>query len=90
MYEGRKFSVILRDAKTREKRIVDGGVFGETTLFQWTEGNYGCDCNRANEFDNGTLYDADEPCGEGRYILEAFVFSPGGDDENIVRPENVG
>lgn len=38
--------------------------------YLWSEGNYGCDCNRAAFFaDAGGEDDIDCSCGEGRYSI---------------------
>lgn len=40
------------------------------TRWWWTEGNGGCDCNRAREFGHEPPY----PCTETRYKLERLEF----------------
>ena len=35
--------------------------------FHWTDGNYGCDCNRAMFFSGD--HEADVPCGDERFSV---------------------
>jgi hypothetical protein len=63
----------IRKNETGEvRRYADEWEEGGAYLFQWTEGNYGCDCNRAIFFERvaGNELEWDEPpCGEGRYSV---------------------
>jgi len=46
--------------------------------FWWTEGNGACDCNRGDFFERaGGNEDADEPCGDSRYLVMRFLLSDG-------------
>ncbi|HEX9812083.1 MAG TPA: hypothetical protein VGA88_08365 [Burkholderiales bacterium] len=65
------YKVLLRNNYTSEERWVnydmpwDGG-----SVFLWTEGNYGCDCNRHLFFERafGREPDDDEHvCGDEKY-----------------------
>jgi hypothetical protein len=40
-------------------------------VFQWTDGNYGCDCNRAIFFENagGTVNEGEDECGTGVFSI---------------------
>lgn len=43
----------------------------ELVRFMWTEGNYGCDCNRALFFAHAAgEEDPDVACGEGLYSVQ--------------------
>jgi hypothetical protein len=50
----------------------------EGILFQWTEGNYGCDCNRARFFARAAEEDdPDVPCGDTyRVVSPAWLRDP--------------
>ena len=46
------YSVVITDTQTGETRtrhIVDQ-PWNDATAFWWTDGNFGCDCNRSAEF----------------------------------------
>lgn len=63
--------VRLRDTTTGEERDVSFPVMEE--LF-WTDGDFGCDCNRALVFAwaGGEHADVDDvTCGEGRFEIVA-------------------
>jgi hypothetical protein len=73
------FVVHIRSAETGEVRsFVDDAEWNEGPSFGWTEGNFGCDCNRGlqffgSEFDFDSM-DDDEcdkltPCGHSRYAV---------------------
>ncbi len=49
------------------------------SFFWWTEGNMSCDCNRKVLFHRakGEECEFNQPCGDGRYVIEKFVL-PGG------------
>jgi hypothetical protein len=46
------YKVCIVELATGETRIHDMGdiPWGEASVFWWTEGNFGCDCNREWEF----------------------------------------
>lgn len=53
----------------------DGGSW-----FYWTEGNYGCDCNRYLSFERAGGSDPaidDAVCGRGAYLVVEFRFFDG-------------
>lgn len=55
---------------------------GENSWFWWSEGNYGCDCNRflAFERSGGENPDMDDEriqCGHGAYQVVRFEFPDG-------------
>ena len=45
---------------------------GSLFLYAWTEGNFGCDCNRAQIFARALGKDApeDPPCGEEQFVVQ--------------------
>jgi hypothetical protein len=52
---GMTYSVAIRKNETGEVRICEMEVpWGETSLFWWTEGNFGCDCNRELLFERAS------------------------------------
>jgi len=63
-----------------------------TALYQWTDGNYSCDCNRALFFARaaGDESPADPPCGEAAFLVqlrdaetgEILLDEPAGDLEH--------
>jgi hypothetical protein len=63
---------------------------GYWNLFWWTEGNAGCDCNRAIFFLGLDSEDPDNYCGSDRFIiLKAEVRDVGGDSWEDVTSETV-
>ena len=66
------YKVALRNNATGEVRLIpyeynwgdpDDGTSGEASHFLWTEGNYGCDCNRALWFYDWGPESEDRECG---------------------------
>lgn len=42
------YQVLIRNNATGEERLYQYDFdWGDSSLFLWTEGNYGCDCNRS-------------------------------------------
>jgi len=41
----------------------------QTVKFHWTDGNYGCDCNRHIFFHKSDADDSDIVCSKGRYLV---------------------
>lgn len=90
------YRVLLKHIPTGEVVEVDHGeVWGDSADYLWTDGNWGCDCNRALLFARakGLPEPAERPCGEDRYIairaigpdgwtceLEDENWTPGADD----------
>lgn len=70
------YAVVLRENATGIERRIEGedvpaGPWSEWEWF-WTQGNYGCDCNRELIFkrhDPEAPDVADVECGESRYTL---------------------
>ncbi len=66
---------------------------GSGSIWWWTEGNGGCDCNRALFFKTAGAEDNeddDTPCGESLYRIK-FIELPDGtriDVDAEIRPEN--
>lgn len=90
--DGSRYMVVIRDAQTGEMRQCDQGeiVWQDSSRYWWMEGNMECDCNREQEFRNGTpVVDAVPVCGSRRYTIEHFVFNPGQPSEFLARPETL-
>lgn len=74
-----QYAVLLHSYMTGRRYVVFpfAGPFDHHALFWWTEGNMGCDCNRAilcgEDLDND-----DPPCGESRYSVLAVVEATSG------------
>jgi hypothetical protein len=72
------FKVLLRHNPTGEERLVDGyGPWDDGAEFLWTEGNYGCDCNRALHFYNWSEDADDRECGDVEFTAVKAVLSDG-------------
>jgi len=71
-----KTIVLIKKVDTQEIRKYDGGEYPylNTAIFQWSEGNYSCDCNRSLFFDYANDGDGegewDIPCSEGLFIVQ--------------------
>lgn len=54
---------------------IDEATNRQRNIWVWTEGNFGCDCNRGDFFAQaGGEEDPDEPCGNGKYtVLKAIL-----------------
>jgi hypothetical protein len=74
--------VHLLDTMTGERAVFhsksemdDPDNLGEFADFIWREGNYSCDCNRADFFAEAKreTEEVDHPCGHGRYVVEKIV-----------------
>ena len=60
------YKVAIRKNETGEIRVVEHeSEWEDHHIFLWTEGNYGCDCNREGFFTHGEEWP--EECSEGRY-----------------------
>lgn len=65
-----QYELVLRDEKTNKEVTADGELgFGNQKTwredyFWWTEGSFGCDCNRSSYFFSETVWDEIEewPC----------------------------
>ncbi|TWB15579.1 hypothetical protein [Nitrospirillum bahiense] len=72
------YTVVMRENQTGETRLclLDDIDWGEHSVYWWTDGNFGCDCNRRWEFQRagGEAEDAASPCGHGAYTaVEAIL-----------------
>lgn len=67
---------VIKNTETGEvRRWPTGETWSATTEYGWTDGNYGCDCNRSVFFAQAldadlALADAEvAECGEGVYLV---------------------
>lgn len=73
--------VEIRNNQTNEIRVIDS----DASVFMWEEGNYSCDCNRAQFFFNACDDDSvadDIPCSEGLFSVRMV-----GDDGIVIYDE---
>jgi hypothetical protein len=85
------YKVLLRCNATGEERwAVMGGVWDEAAEFMWTEGNFGCDCNRHLFFERaaGRETAEDRKCGEDAYFA-ICVELPDGTRHDLDEPPNI-
>ncbi|MGC3959585.1 MAG: hypothetical protein QM813_17045 [Verrucomicrobiota bacterium] len=65
------YKVAIRDNDTDEIRLyeMEGCDWEDGSLFFWTDGNFGCDCNRRDLFLRaaGIEPDDESPCGNVAY-----------------------
>ena len=66
---------LLETATGRRAVYRDEYAWRETLEFQWSEGNYGCDCNRSLFFHRALNIDEpeDPACGENAFKVEKIV-----------------
>ena len=82
-WSGPTYPIAVKDTETGEVRRMDFPLYGhdrgtkpEDNLFWWSEGNFGCDCNRGDVFHDigGEERDDEAQCGHGRYLVNAGEF----------------
>ena len=81
------YKVAIKNNATGEIRFKSmDGEWDAVAEYQWTEGNYSCDCNLDNFFCHDDE-DADETCGETRYTP---LYAVTGDKRVEISRERVG
>ena len=70
-----KYSVPIRNNDTGETRVYQSDEeWDEGTVYQWSEGNYGCDCNRALLFERAISSDEtaawEQDCGDSMFSVD--------------------
>lgn len=69
------YNAVIIDTETGGKRIIQIDFeWNESSEFWWTDGSFGCDCNRGKLF-YGSEYDS--PCGISRFFVERVVLDDG-------------
>ena len=59
--------ILIEEVATGVRLWYDEGEYYDNILFQWEEGNYSCDCNRAWFFARaGKKPEFDVPCGDDK------------------------
>ena len=79
------YDVVIRKTDTGEVRrctMEDLDWFkddGADDFYWWTEGNFGCDCNRERIFQRAANEEESEnpECGETRYVVERVILPNG-------------
>lgn len=68
------YLVHITDTQTGEQRVrtmdldwIDGSAYW------WSDGNFGCDCNRADVFEDNANECVERPCGHGRYVVRCVT-----------------
>lgn len=81
---GAGYKVLIRNNETGEERFVDFTVpWEEHHNYLWTEGNYGCDCNRHLFFERAIGVEPDdEKCGDEKYSA-LYALLPDGTQEPL-------
>lgn len=76
-YDWFEIDVHLRRAADGEVRVCRDRAIRDGWKFQWSDGNYGCDCNRYLYFERAGGVeppdDDDRPCTEGQYVIDRIV-----------------
>lgn len=68
-------TVILLDTETQQKHEVIQG-YHEAFEYLWTEGNFGCDCNRGIFCKVYSICDDDPRCGSTRFKIVECIKVP--------------
>lgn len=68
------YVVRIRNNSTGEIRPWDSGLDYDPAchdgfIYHWTEGNFGCDCNRSNFFHRNDEHDYSDECGNDGYTV---------------------
>ena len=76
------YRVAIRNNKTQEVRMREIDMpWGEGSLFWWTDGNFGCGCNRELEWrrakEKSVELESGEYCSNGRFSVLYAELSDG-------------
>lgn len=73
------YNVIIRKNSTGEVRSYRHDYsWDDSTEFMWSEGNYGCDCNRHSFFCEAAAQErTDWPCGVEEYAIPHIELDDG-------------
>jgi hypothetical protein len=81
------YNVLIYDRLTNEQRTFrNESPLAEHSVFHWSDGNYGCDCNRHIFFCRAADQDAPEDvaCGDDRFVIDEIRL----DDGSVVYRED--
>ena len=83
--------VYLRDTRTGEAAVYEdhADLSDNQWLWQWTEGNYGCDCNRFIFLREGTGLDDEMECSIGKPANLIVIDKVEKDGESMALPGNM-
>lgn len=77
-----RYDVQMRDNLTGEERLVPMEMeWHDSSLFWWTDGNFGCDCNRGIVFAGDDDAADDVPCGDTRFTAIKAIFPDDSEQE---------
>jgi hypothetical protein len=81
------YQVLIRNNATGEERLyTDEHDWNDVGDYIWTEGNYGCDCNRSIFFGRAAGLEPEEvdlaECGESAFSIP-YVILPNGERVEI-------
>lgn len=62
--------LIRRNADGQIVECTDLDAITNTSIYQWTDGNFSCDCNRHIFFEGE--YDEYVSCGEDKYAIQLY------------------
>lgn len=72
------YKVTMRNNETGEVRDFEQDLeWHDSSHFWWTEGNYGCDCNRYLVWNDYPDEDDDTPCGHTLFTVLHATFPDG-------------
>jgi hypothetical protein len=76
------YRVTIKDTKTGETvTSLQNFEWSDGSLYWWTEGNFGCDCNRNMQFQRAKGIKEenieDIKCGDDRFFIEKAIFESG-------------
>jgi len=76
-----KYSVVMTNNLTNETRTIalpDSYEWEDYHCFwMWSEGNWGCDCNRRIVWDGEYDHDKDYPCTDTIFSISGFILEDG-------------
>lgn len=75
------YKILICNNASNEERLCEiDGEWGEASEYLWTEGNYGCDCNRHLFFERSKGLKPsidDAKCGESQYSIRYAIDGDG-------------
>jgi len=72
------YVVVIQHISTGEERHIEhDGEWDEAADYLWSEGNYGCDCNRALFFYSWGPEAKDRECGDTEFAIPLVILANG-------------